>query len=66
MLVFSYKLIKQCIRRKKVFILGGFIMARLIQFYVPQSFKPPKRQWVPLKQRGKIIPFRSGVMKKSA
>jgi hypothetical protein len=49
-----------------VFILGGFIMARLIQFYVPQSFKGPKRQWVPLEQRGKIITFRRGVIKKSA
>jgi hypothetical protein len=49
-----------------VFIPGGFIMARLIQFYVPQSFKAPKRQWVSLEQRGKIIVFRSGVIKKSA
>ena len=29
-------------------------MAKLIQFYVPQNFKPPKRQWLPLEQRGII------------
>jgi hypothetical protein len=53
-------------QEKEGVILGGLIMARLIQFYVPQSFKAPKRQWVPLEQRGKIIAFRSGVIKKSA
>ena len=36
----------------------GVIMAKLIQFYVPQNFKPPKRQWQPQEQRGKIIEFR--------
>jgi hypothetical protein len=41
-------------------------MARLIQFHVPQGFKPPKRQWVPLEQRGKIIEFQSAAIKKSA
>jgi hypothetical protein len=40
-------------------------MARLIQFHVPQGFKPPKRQWMHLEQRGKIIEFQSAI-KKSA
>jgi len=41
-------------------------MARLIQFYVPQNFKPPKRQRGPLEQRGKIIEFQSAAIRKSA
>jgi len=41
-------------------------MTRLIQFYVPQNFKPPKRQWESLEQRGKIIEFQGAVVKKSA
>jgi len=41
-------------------------MARLIQFYAPQNFKPPKRQRGPLEQRGKIIEFQSAAIKKSA
>jgi hypothetical protein len=36
---------------------GDFPMARLIQFHVSQNFKPAKRYWLPLKQRGKIIEF---------
>ena len=41
-------------------------MARLIPFYVPQNFKPPKQRWLPLEQRGKIIEFQTAVIKKSA
>ena len=41
-------------------------MARLIQFYVPQNFKPPRRQWLPVEKRGKIIEFQSVAIKKSA
>jgi len=41
-------------------------MARLIQFYAPQNFKPPRRQRGPLEQRGKIIEFQSAAIKKSA
>ncbi len=41
-------------------------MATLIQFYVPQNFKPPKRQWQPLEQLGKIIEFQCASLKKSA
>ncbi len=44
----------------------GVIMAKLIQFHVPQNFKPPKRQWQPLEQRGKIIEFESASIRKSA
>jgi len=41
-------------------------MARLIQFHVPQNFKPPQRKAVPLEQRGKIIQFQNAAIKKSA
>jgi len=41
-------------------------MARVIEFYVPQNFKPAKQHWLPLEQRGKIIEFQSAVIKKSA
>jgi hypothetical protein len=41
-------------------------MARLIEFYVPQKFKPAKQRWLPQEQRGKIIKFQSAVIKKSA
>ena len=41
-------------------------MARLIPFYVPKNFKPPKQRWLPQEQRGKIIEFQSAVIKKSA
>jgi hypothetical protein len=41
-------------------------MARVIEFYVPQNFKPTKRRWLPLERRGKIIEFQSTVIKKSA
>ncbi len=41
-------------------------MARVIQFHVPQGFKPPKGRWVPVEQRGKIIEFQSAAIKKSA
>jgi hypothetical protein len=41
-------------------------MAQLIEFYVPQKFKPAKQRWLPLEQRGRIIEFQSAVIKKSA
>lgn len=41
-------------------------MAKLIQFHVPQNFKPPKKQWLPLEQWGKIIEFESASIRKSA
>jgi hypothetical protein len=41
-------------------------MAKLIQFYVPQNFKPPKRRWQPVEQRGKLIEFESASIRKSA
>jgi len=40
-------------------------MARVIEFYVPQNFKP-KRQWVPADERGKMIDFPQPAVKKSA
>jgi len=51
------------------FVLGSeeVTMARLIQFHVPQNFKPPQRKGgVPLEQRGKIIQFPDAAIKKSA
>jgi len=41
-------------------------MARVIEFYVPQNFKPAKQRWLPQEQQGKIIEFKSAVIKKSA
>ena len=41
-------------------------MARLIEFHVPQNFKPAKQRWLPSEQRGKIIEFQTAVIKKSA
>jgi hypothetical protein len=41
-------------------------MARLIQFYVPQNFKPPKQHWVPVEERGKILEFQDAPIMKSA
>ena len=31
-------------------------MAQVIEFYVPDSFRP-KTKWVPAEQRGKLIEF---------
>ena len=33
-------------------------MARVIEFYIPQNFKPTAR-WVPFDQRGKVVEFPS-------
>jgi hypothetical protein len=40
-------------------------MAKVIEFYVPQNFKPTAR-WVPVDQRGKVIEFPSTEVRKSA
>jgi hypothetical protein len=40
-------------------------MARVVEFYVPQNFKP-KRQWAPAEQRGKLVEFPRPAVKKSA
>ncbi len=40
-------------------------MARVIEFYVPQVFKPMAR-WVSLDQRGKVVEFPSTAARKSA
>jgi hypothetical protein len=45
---------------------GRLVMARLIPFCLPQNFKPPKRHWIPLEYRGKIIEFQSFARKKSS
>jgi len=40
-------------------------MARVIEFYVPQSFKP-NRRWVPVDERGKVVEFPRRAVEKSA
>jgi hypothetical protein len=45
---------------------GGRDMARLIEFYVPRNFKPPKRQSVTLVKSGKLIEFPRAIGTKSA
>jgi len=34
-------------------------MAKLIEFYVPVNFQPPKQRWTPEELRGRIIEFPS-------
>ena len=41
-------------------------MAKLIEFYVPANFQLSKKQWTPEEQRGKIINFPAGTVRKSA
>jgi hypothetical protein len=40
------------------------VMAQVIEFYVPASYKP-KVKWIPPERRGKVIEFRAD-LKKSA
>jgi hypothetical protein len=40
-------------------------MAKVIQFYIPEGFKPPIR-WAAPTQAGKVLEFRVEVGKKSA
>ena len=42
------------------------VMAKLIQFYVPANFRPPKARWTPAELRGKIIEFSIVRTRKSA
>jgi hypothetical protein len=35
-------------------------MARIIEFYIPQSFRKVSR-WLPLNERGKVLEFRMAV-----
>jgi len=32
-------------------------MAKIIDFYVPSSFRKKATRWIPPEQRGKVIPF---------
>ena len=32
-------------------------MATVIEYYVPEKFRKQSGKWIPLEQRGKIIPF---------
>ena len=41
-----------------------WVMARVIEFYVPQNFRP-NRQWVPADQRGKVVSFPRSAVKSS-
>jgi hypothetical protein len=40
------------------------VMARVIEFYIPDRFKP-RVKWIPKEQRGRVIAF-PGVIRKSA
>jgi hypothetical protein len=40
-------------------------MAKVIEFYVPQNFKPTAR-WVQANQRGKVVEFPSAEVRRSA
>ncbi|MGA9641793.1 MAG: hypothetical protein WBQ72_10385 [Terriglobales bacterium] len=40
-------------------------MAKIIEFYIPSSFKKKATKWVPPEQAGKVIPFEVA-QKKSA
>ena len=42
----------------------GGCMARIIEFYIPQSFRKVSR-WLPLNKRGKVLEFRM-VVRQSA
>jgi hypothetical protein len=43
------------------------VMAKLIEFYVPANFQPPKKRWTPEDLRGKIIEFQAAsITRKSA
>jgi hypothetical protein len=41
-------------------------MAKLIEFYVPISFQPPKTRWTPVELRGKVIEFPIARTRRSA
>ena len=32
-------------------------MAKIIEFYVPSRFRKKVSKWIPLEERGKVIPF---------
>jgi hypothetical protein len=40
--------------------------ARVIEFYVPETFQAPQRRWLPPEVRGKVIEFSARRVKKSA
>ena len=40
--------------------------ARVIEFYVPDTFQLPARRWVPAEERGKVITFSTRGVRKSA
>jgi hypothetical protein len=42
------------------------VMAKMIEFYVPANFRPPKKRWTPEDLRGKIIDFQASITRKSA
>ena len=40
-------------------------MAKVIQFYIPGSFRKKATKWIPPEQQGRVIPF-NAPQKKSA
>jgi len=47
----------EALRSDSVRVPLEMVMARRIEFYVPERFRRQGRQWIPPEQRGKIIPF---------
>jgi hypothetical protein len=43
-------------------VIEGFAMAKVIEFYIPTSFRKPMK-WVPKIQRGKLLEFRPQIRK---
>jgi hypothetical protein len=43
----------------------GWFMAKIIEFFVPNSFRKKATKWIPPQEYGKVIPF-SSPQKKSA
>jgi hypothetical protein len=42
------------------------VMAKVIEFYIPANFQPPKQRWTPEELRGRIIDFQVSITRKSA
>ena len=42
------------------------VMAKLIEFYVPASYKKRTKAWIPSELRGKVIVFKPALQRKSA
>jgi hypothetical protein len=66
-LLLLFALTQQCpaANPDRYFRNSGVIMAKIIEFYVPSSFRKKATKWIPPEQQGKVIPF-DILQKKSA